>query len=140
MQTIIQLPGHGAMRLTTARYYTPSGRSIQAQGIEPDIVVEPAKIEKIAIGTVLHESDLPGALKNTGPNGGGATPATTVVKPSGSETSPAAPNVPPGTTPALPPGATDIDARVMGTPEDYQLARAVDMLRGLALFGHRATP
>ena len=38
----------GAMRLTTARYYTPSGRSIQAKGIEPDIVVEPAKIEKVA--------------------------------------------------------------------------------------------
>src|SRR5215472_14315364 len=46
VQTIIPLPGHGAMRLTTARYYTPSGRSIQAQGIDPDIVVEAAKIEK----------------------------------------------------------------------------------------------
>src|SRR5437868_11440527 len=46
VQTIIPLPGHGAMRLTTARYYTPSGRSIQAKGIEPDIVVEAAKIEK----------------------------------------------------------------------------------------------
>jgi len=45
MQTIIPLPGHGAMRLTTARYYTPSGRSIQAKGIDPDIVVEAAKIE-----------------------------------------------------------------------------------------------
>ncbi len=45
VQTIIPLPGHGAMRLTTARYYTPSGRSIQAEGIEPDIVVEAAKIE-----------------------------------------------------------------------------------------------
>src|SRR5271169_5775340 len=44
VQTIIPLPGHGAMRLTTARYYTPSGRSIQAKGIEPDIIVEPAKI------------------------------------------------------------------------------------------------
>ena len=40
MQTIIPLGGNGALRLTTARYYTPSGRSIQAQGIEPDIVVE----------------------------------------------------------------------------------------------------
>ena len=46
VQTIIPLPGHGAMRLTTARYYTPSGRSIQAKGIDPDIVVEAAKIEK----------------------------------------------------------------------------------------------
>src|SRR5215813_10893087 len=46
VQTIIPLPGHGAMRLTTARYYTPSGRSIQAKGIDPDIVVEAAKIER----------------------------------------------------------------------------------------------
>ena len=45
VQTIIPLPGHGAMRLTTARYYTPSGRSIQAEGIEPDILVEAARIE-----------------------------------------------------------------------------------------------
>src|SRR5882724_7863645 len=46
VQTIIPLAGHGAMRLTTARYYTPSGRSIQAKGIDPDIVVEAAKIAK----------------------------------------------------------------------------------------------
>ena len=39
VQTIIPLGGNGAMRLTTARYYTPSGRSIQAKGIEPDIEV-----------------------------------------------------------------------------------------------------
>ncbi len=48
VQTIIPLAGHGAMRLTTARYYTPSGRSIQARGIEPDVVVEAAKIERPA--------------------------------------------------------------------------------------------
>src|SRR5712692_5666935 len=47
VQTIIPLAGHGAMRLTTARYYTPSGRSIQAKGIDPDILVEQAKIEKV---------------------------------------------------------------------------------------------
>src|SRR6266853_912661 len=46
VQTIIPLAGHGTMRLTTARYYTPSGRSIQARGIDPDIVVEAAKIAK----------------------------------------------------------------------------------------------
>ncbi|MEI6729956.1 MAG: S41 family peptidase, partial [Pseudomonadota bacterium] len=43
VQTVIPLPGHGAMKLTTARYYTPSGRSIQAKGIVPDIIVEQAK-------------------------------------------------------------------------------------------------
>jgi len=61
VQTVIPLPGHGAMRLTTARYYTPSGRSIQAKGIEPDILVEPAKIETYDIRR-LREANLKGAL------------------------------------------------------------------------------
>src|SRR5438552_15272643 len=65
VQTIIPLPGHGAMRLTTARDYTHSGRSIQAKGIDPDILVEPAKIEKMAQAGIRHEADLRGALKNT---------------------------------------------------------------------------
>src|ERR1700732_3033218 len=64
VQTIIPLPGHGAMRLTTARYYTPSGRSIQAKGIDPDIIVEAAKIERVATGDIRHEADLKGALSN----------------------------------------------------------------------------
>src|SRR3984957_14007839 len=64
VQTIIPVAGGGAMRLTTARYYTPSGRSIQALGIEPDIVVQPAKLEKIVQGPGLREADLRGALQN----------------------------------------------------------------------------
>ncbi len=132
VQTIIQLPGHGAMRLTTARYYTPSGRSIQAKGIEPDIVVEPAKIERVAQGEVLHEADLRGALKNTDPNAQGAPAAQPA------QDSAKAPNIPPGTTPALPPSDDGVDASVLGTAEDYQLARAVDMLRGIALFAHQS--
>jgi carboxyl-terminal processing protease len=125
VQTIIPLPGHGAMRLTTARYYTPSGRSIQAKGIEPDIEVEPAKIEKIAEGTVRHEADLRGALKNTD-------------KPAAQAGAVSPPNVPPGTTPADKGEAASVDPSVLGTAEDYQLARALDMLRGVALFNGRA--
>lgn len=45
VQGVMPLPGYGAIRLTTALYYTPSGKSIQAEGIVPDIIVEPAKIE-----------------------------------------------------------------------------------------------
>lgn len=63
VQTVVPLPGHGAMRLTTARYFTPSGRSIQAKGIEPDIIVDAAKIEKIGDES-FHEEDLKGALSN----------------------------------------------------------------------------
>jgi carboxyl-terminal processing protease len=133
VQTIIQLPGHGAMRLTTARYYTPSGRSIQAEGIEPDIVVEPAKIEKISEGQVQHEADLPGALKNTDP---GQTGKANAPKPA----SQAAPSKPDGAdqNKAAPDQTNTVDASVIGTSEDYQLARAIDMLRGVALFSHRA--
>jgi carboxyl-terminal processing protease len=133
VQTIIQLPGHGAMRLTTARYYTPSGRSIQAKGIEPDIVVQPAKIETVAQGDVLHEADLRGALKNTDTTTGAVTPAAAPADQSAQK-----PNIPPGTTPALEPTDGELDASLFGTAEDYQLARAVDMLRGVALFAHQS--
>ncbi len=68
VQTIIPLAGHGAMRLTTARYYTPSGRSIQAVGIEPDIVVEAAKIEVACRGG----SAAPGSGPARGPGSGQA--------------------------------------------------------------------
>jgi len=61
VQTVIPVSASSAMRLTTARYYTPSGRSIQAKGIEPDIIVEPAKLEKIKVSR-FKESDYTGAL------------------------------------------------------------------------------
>src|SRR6266446_3033282 len=66
VQTIIPLAGHGAMRLTTARYYTPSGRSIQARGIDPDIVVEAAKIakEEKAADKTAKAGDKPGDKKD----------------------------------------------------------------------------
>ncbi len=134
VQTIIQLPGHGAMRLTTARYYTPSGRSIQAEGIEPDIVVEPAKIQKINEGLTQHEADLRGALKNTDPGAKPATPAPA------NQNQPAKPNDGSSQNQAAPSDQTGtVDASVIGTTEDYQLARAIDMLRGVALFGRRPT-
>lgn len=68
VQTIIPLgPGNGALRLTTARYFTPSGRSIQAQGITPDIVV-PQQVPKDmqSGGTDISEATLRGHLKAQG--------------------------------------------------------------------------
>jgi carboxyl-terminal processing protease len=66
VQTIIPIEGHGALRLTTALYYTPSGRSIQGNGIAPDIVVNVPRNEQVANALVTYEGDLFGALKNTG--------------------------------------------------------------------------
>jgi len=67
VQTVIPLPGsgNGAMRLTTARYYTPSGRSIQALGITPDVVVADSREEPARFG-VEREADLNHVLRNQG--------------------------------------------------------------------------
>jgi len=65
VQTVIPLTDHGAIRLTTARYYTPSGRSIQAKGIIPDIIVEQAKIEPLKSTDKLRsEAELRHRLEN----------------------------------------------------------------------------
>jgi carboxyl-terminal processing protease len=105
VQTIIPLPGHGAMRLTTARYYTPSGRSIQAKGIDPDIVVEAAKIEKPSEKGEAKPATASDLKREDAVEGGAEQ--------------------------------SSVDPSIMGTPADYQLTRAVDMLRGIALFNGR---
>jgi carboxyl-terminal processing protease len=105
VQTIIPLPGHGAMRLTTARYYTPSGRSIQAKGIDPDIVVDAAKIEKTAEKGEAKAATATDLKRDDAVEGGTEQ--------------------------------SSVDPSIMGTPADYQLTRAVDMLRGIALFNGR---
>lgn len=65
VQSVIPFGKYGAIRLTTARYYTPSGRSIQAKGIEPDVEVKPAKVEEINTdGLSISEAELKNALKN----------------------------------------------------------------------------
>lgn len=69
VQTVIPLGKHGAMRLTTSRYYTPSGRSIQVKGIEPDIEVKPAKVEVIENNFELSEGEYTNALKNDAEEG-----------------------------------------------------------------------
>ncbi|MDH5412297.1 MAG: S41 family peptidase [Alphaproteobacteria bacterium] len=102
VQTIMPLGRDGAMKLTTQRYYTPSGRSIQAKGIEPDIEVPQAKLEYLARAG-RSEADLRGALDTDG-NG--------KKKP------------------------VDKDAAKDGEeekPVDYQLIRAVDLIRGISL-------
>ncbi|MBI3709335.1 MAG: S41 family peptidase [Proteobacteria bacterium] len=117
VQTIIPLGGQGAIRLTTARYYTPSGRSIQAEGIEPDIMVEQSRVERIDAPRGRREADLRGALRN-----------------------PQAPAAPQPQTPSAPQSQEQSEDQAPADPnQDYQLARAFDLLRGLALYQQRAT-
>ena len=109
VQTIVPLPGDVAMRLTTARYYTPSGRSIQKTGIAPDINVPTAKIEKLDRAKQRRETDLRNALDNSG-------------------------SVDKDQQQPKPRGRKSAKERA---EEDYQLARAVDLLRGLSLLNTR---
>jgi carboxyl-terminal processing protease len=106
VQTIIPLDGHGALRLTTARYYTPSGRSIQGQGITPDRVVEQPKGDESAEVDLVREADLPGALDT-----GDKAKAGTTAAPA----------------PAVK-SETLIEATAIGTAKDYQLKAALDDL------------
>ena len=104
VQSIIPMQGHGAIRLTTARYYTPSGVSIQAKGISPDIEVELARIEKLDGGR-YREEDLQGALDSSDEK-----------KADGQNDN-----------------STQSDDEI--TKIDFQLARAIDLLQGLSVFG-----
>lgn len=73
VQTIFPLSNNGALRMTTARYYTPSGRSIQALGITPDIIVEQNVPEDLQNRKPRREADLRGALDGTNIDGASNT-------------------------------------------------------------------
>ena len=104
VQTVIPLGKYGAMRLTTARYYTPSGRSIQANGIEPDIEVKPAKVEVLDTGVGFSEAEFSNALKN---------------ETSGDKNSK---------------NADQKKAEAEELAKDYQLSRAIDLVKALGLY------
>lgn len=106
VQTIIPIQGQGALRMTTARYYTPSGHSIQAKGIVPDIKVQQAKIELLETGTRTSEANLRNRLE--GEREEGTSEDVREVAPEA--------------------------ARPADSDDDFQLMRALDLLRGLSLF------
>jgi len=124
VQTVIALPDGGAMRLTTARYYTPSGRSIQGLGISPDVEVAATREERPHF-LPDREADLNRALSNSG-----------------------------GTTPAVAPPRTDLPAVVHDIPKlppenwpaydatkwdtDFQLQQALTVVRAMQM-GKRAS-
>ena len=105
VQTIMPIAGHGALRLTTAAYFTPSGRSVQRTGITPDIVVEQSRIETTEGADGVRERDLRNARDNEGIEQGdeGEERATSTAV------------------------------------QDYQLLRALDLLKGIATYTVRAT-
>ncbi len=128
VQTVIPLKDHGAMRLTTSRYYTPSGRSIQAKGIEPDIVVEQAKIKPLEV-TNRQEADLPHSLKNDQDK----DPPSPFRKQGEKDTGPKEGKE--EEKDALRDGL----GQTLKAEEDFQLARALDLLRGMAVYRSSAS-
>lgn len=131
VQTVTPIPGYGAIRLTTAYYFTPSGNSIQATGIKPNIEVH-QKGEKDAL--TFHEADLNGALNN--PNGRKAIHnrdlGETNVPGDDSDTAPDAKPVD---------GERDhskdesVSNEILGDEKkDYQLRRALELVKGLSTY------
>jgi carboxyl-terminal processing protease len=122
IESLLPLGNGGAIRLTTARFTTPNGREIQGKGLEPDLGVSSLKLAKLGRGEGRHEADLPGALKN--PDQPAKPPA----------------DAPPGATATpAPVEAPSVATGDMGSTSDEQLTQAIDVLRGLALIGKRAT-
>ena len=115
VQTVMPLRGSGAMRLTTARYYTPSGRSIQALGISPDIIVEQPRRAPEADGeeeetrSTRSEADLRGSLSND--------------------------SLSEDELEQIEADRAKAEAAAALREEDYQLAYAIDILKGLNALG-----
>lgn len=110
VQSIIALNGHGALRLTTGLYYTPSGRSIQGEGIAPDVAMEAPKDEQVTGAMPLRESMLHGAFTNPG----------SLARTNGGATDRPAPQREEYSAP--------IKTKFIGTPEDAQLQAALGYL------------
>ena len=114
VQTVMPLRGDGAMRLTTSRYYTPSGRSIQALGVSPDIIVEQPRArpddenEEEANARTRSEADLRGRLSND--------------------------SLTEDEVRQIEEDRTKAEETAELRNEDYQLAYAIDILKGLSAF------
>ena len=139
----MQVTVGGAIRLTTALYYTPSGRSIQKEGIKPDIEVEPAKIENLQARAGFREENLRRSITN--PNAKpGEKPADKPAdaKPEAGkpgdkkDDKSAAPATPPAQQGTQPSG--DPDEPPKDSVADYQLLRAVDLIKGISLYSSKA--
>jgi carboxyl-terminal processing protease len=135
VQTIMQVTGGGAIRLTTALYFTPSGRSIQKEGIKPDIEVQQAKVEAIESRPGFREENLRRSIANPTDK-----PTDKKATPPDAKANPAKPGAKPGESTA--PGTATPPAEATGDPneppkegvQDYQLLRAVDLIRGISLY------
>ena len=119
VQTVMSLPSGAGMRLTTALYYTPSGRSIQAEGIEPDVIVKPGKLEEMESDRYGEASlsghiELPDDVKDTSKSAKEDKKKREKEK-----------------------DKTEEEKRAERRLQDYQLQRAIDLVQALSVWGGR---
>jgi len=123
VQTILPLGNNTGLKLTTARYFTPAGRSIQAKGIEPDILVDDGRDSpnRIREANLEHHLDVPAAAESP------QTKPTTAAAKGAAATAPDVKTAPKvgGQPDALPPRLD------FGSDEDFQLKQAVNHLKGV---------
>ena len=120
VQTLLGLKENGGIRLTTARYYTPSGKSIQARGISPDVEVVQSRVEAIEGVDRHRESSFRHALS-------AETPDSLQTEEAGAEESSSSEEAPDQTDEGL-------QTTSPQDPDDYQLRRAVEFLRAFGLY------
>ena len=114
VQTILPMADNAAVKMTTARYYTPSGRSIQAEGIKPDITIDRFKVSLLdpAINKTVKESDLSGHLENEQTDEESAEPAETSSSDENEKSAQKKPSL---------------------ASTDYQLYEALNILKGMSI-------
>ena len=117
VQTILPLGNNTAIKLTTARYYTPSGRSIQAKGIVPDIVVEDPATSSFDNAFRLREADLDKHLSNDQGEDKSEAPAKPAKSQSKNKEN----------------DGTKVEVAEFGAKNDYQLNQALNLLKGMSI-------
>ena len=145
VQTVIPLAEYGALRLTTNLYYTPKGRSIQAEGIIPDIEVHQSEIKEIESQDALREENIPGALKSAISKSKKPQESITDPKKDKNEDQKTTPELEKkkelssqetSSSPSLSYQEEALASAVNGIKDpafDYQLRRALDLLHGLLM-------
>jgi carboxyl-terminal processing protease len=128
VQTILPIGNGTAIKLTTARYFTPNGRSIQAKGIEPDIVVEDPTMSEEEDGMRIREADLDKHLSNPAgeePEAAPANKAADSIK------------APSSDQPAKDKKPATLEPGEVVSKNDFQVNQALNLLKGLQIFQGR---
>lgn len=130
VQTILPIGNGTAIKLTTARYFTPNGRSIQAKGIEPDIIVEDPNMPSDDEGLGIREVDLDKHLSN--PNGTESAPIVVIMP---GESPKVVPTTKPGKEKDFKP--LTLEPGEIVSKNDFQVNQALNLLKGLQIFQGR---